>query len=209
MLKCNQLRFSVDEVITLGRCVHALQLSDEEMSKMKALHTYMLYVSSSCDGLKEKTFQLATDREYSQYFVAIPHNLTSEQIVRMRNPSHLQTAIKVSDGHLDNLHKILFINEVDDAFEVTEMKKVKIAREILTLFAAIKEEQLGIITAAELSKIKDDFLGYVAKYAQDLLNYVDNSLKLDKIFRQAKEEVISMVRAQRRIPLELAFSFLI
>lgn len=167
-----------------------------------------MYTNDKCDRLMHKTTGFATDREYGQYFVGIPHSLTGDQILRMGSPSRLKWTIAITKSKLEDIRNTLFANGTSDAFDMAELMKLKIAREIISLSASVKEFQFGIKSSAEMTQIKIDFLKNVAEIVDDLTNHVWNVLKFDELYSQVKDSVIAISHAQRQLPMELAFSFL-
>lgn len=208
LVECERLKFSMEQIINLGKSIHFLALNDDEMSKLSQLHSYLDTTNGACDNLRDKLSQFVDDR-YDQYLAAIPFSLSSSQIQRLGDPTRLGFANAIAQSNLGEIQSFFLSNEIKTAMELAEIKKLKISSEIIKLSTATKEIQLGLESSLAITKIKNDFLTIVEKSADDLMNHIEHELKFDDLLKKINKCIESIINAQKGIPKELALSFLI
>lgn len=177
---------------------------------MLRLHFYLTYSNGKCDNLMQNISIFATEQEYGQYFDGHPQGHSASKY-----QSSLENIIEATKSQLDDIIKVVVSigsdspsTKTDEAFELAEVKRIKIAAKILSTVASIKEIQLGIRAESELAEIKDDFMKNVVEAVEDLFDHVSNVFKLDDVFTQIIEKIVYVGQAQQGLARSLAFSFL-
>lgn len=209
--KCQQLTFSPDQIMSLQTIIPALELTDAETLKMSTLHSYLKYSNDACDDLMQKTSNFATEEEYGQYFDGSAQGSSAVEY-----ESSLKNAIEITKSQLDDMTNIIISNGTDEtsfngtdgAFELAEVRRLKIAGKIITILASIKEVKLGIKPASEMAEIKDDFMENVVEAAEDLSDHVSDVLYWDDVLTRINENLVYIGQAQHGLSSSLAFSFL-
>ncbi|XP_055303760.1 uncharacterized protein LOC129569183 [Sitodiplosis mosellana] len=208
LVECDKLKFSMEQIMNLGKSIHFLALNDNETLQLNPLHSYLVYTNGVCDDLRNHMLHFADER-YDQYIAGVPYNLSTDQILRLGSPSRLDWAVAVTEENLATIKSIFAKNETKIAIELAELKKLKISLEIIKLSSSVKEIQLGIEPFISITKIKNDFLKNIEKMADDLEKHVRDVLKLDDLLGKIQKCIESIVNAQKGIPLELAVSFIV
>lgn len=206
--ECDKLKFSMDQIVILGKSMHFLALIDDENMKLQQLHSCMLYINDMCDDLHENMNRFANKR-YAQFIARIPYNLTNEQILRFGNPSRIDFAVAVAEENLQKIKSLFGKNETKSAIDLAELKMLKISSEITKLSVDIKGILLKIEPFMAITKIKNDFLNKMQGMATGLKTHIHDVLKLDDLVVKINDCFDAIVNAQKRLALEITLSFIV
>lgn len=206
--ECDKLKFSMDQIVILGKSMHFLALIDDENIKLQQLHSCMLHINGMCDELHSNMNRFA-NKNYAQYIARIPYNLTNEQILRFGNPSRIDFAVAVVEENLEKIKSLFGKNETNSAIDLAELKRLKISSEITKLSVDIKGILLKIEPFMAITKIKNDFLNKMQGMATDLKTHIHDVLKLDDLVVKINNCFDAIVNAQKGLALEITLSFIV
>lgn len=174
---------------------------------MARLISHLLNNKQACADLIQKTSRFVTNEDYKKYFVESDQNSSIDEIQLEENTEHLETATEITETHFEEIKNVLIANKTEEAFDLAELKMLRIHGNVINALATIKEVKLGMKPSTELDEIRDNFNKNVEESLEDLTDHIQNVLKFDDLLIKISDSIGHIGYVQTNFPVQSPFSF--